>query len=256
MCHAPGIPMTKIAVISGGADGIGWATSQLFADRGFRVVVADLNGEKAIARASQLGNGHIGIACDVSNESDAEGLAETLDRCDVLVNNAGIPGAHSPTTEQDYEQFLNVLKVHVGGTFLMSRAIVPLMLARNAGAIVNLSSIVALSGLRRRNAYSAAKAGISQMTQTMATEWAGDGIRVNAVAPTYAETPFVQALVAQGRLDTDAIKRRTPMGRLVRPSEVAEAIWFLASPAASAITGITLPVDCGWSAFGDFGDAC
>ena len=244
-----------VALITGGADGIGWATAQLFAERGFAVVIADLDGDKAATRAAELGDGHRGIACDVSREDDALRVAQALDRCDVLVNNAGIAGAHSPTVEQDYALFRKVLDVHGGGTFLMSRAIAPLMLAQGAGAIVNLSSIVAISGLRRRNAYSAAKAGISQMTQTMATEWAGQGLRVNAVAPTYAETPFIAALVAEGRIDIEAIKRRTPMGRLVQPREVAEAIFFLASPAASAITGVTLPVDCGWSAFGDFGDA-
>jgi NAD(P)-dependent dehydrogenase (short-subunit alcohol dehydrogenase family) len=247
--------MTKTVVITGGADGIGWATAQLFAEREFRVVIADLDGDKAAARAADLGSLHVGLDCDVSSEDDTARLVETLHRCDVLVNNAGIAGAHGPTIEQDYAQFRKVLEVHLGGTFLMSRALAPMMLDQGRGSIINLSSIVALSGLRRRNAYSAAKAGISQMTRTMATEWAGQGIRVNAVAPTYAETPFVKTLVAEGRLDTHAIKSRTPMGRLVQPQEVAEAIWFLASPAASAITGVILPVDCGWSAFGDFGDA-
>lgn len=244
-----------VVLITGGADGIGLATCEIFAKRGYMVVIADIDGDKARDAVESLGGGHCSFACDVSNEDDVTRTARALTRCDVLVNNAGIAGAHSPTIDQDYALFRKVLDIHLGGTFLMSRAIAPLMLARRSGAIINLSSIVALTGLRRRNAYSAAKAGISQMTKTMATEWADQGIRVNAVAPTYAQTPFVKALIAEGRLDIQAIMRRTPMARLVEPREVAEAIFFLASPAASAITGVTLPVDCGWSAFGDFGTA-
>ena len=138
----------------------------------------------------------------------------------------------------------------------MSRHIAAAMIATGrGGAIVNFASIAAFAGLPRRNAYGAAKAGIVAMTRNMACEWAAAGIRVTAVAPGYVETDLVRNLVAQGLLDPDLIRRRTPMGRMIAPEEIAEAVWFLASPAASAITGTVLSVDAGWSAFGAAGDA-
>jgi NAD(P)-dependent dehydrogenase (short-subunit alcohol dehydrogenase family) len=118
------------------------------------------------------------------------------------------------------------------------------------GAIVNLGSIASLTGLPTRNAYSAAKAGILGMTRAMASEWARDGIRVNAVAPGYVRTALVNELERQGALDAKSIAHRTPMGRMADPSELAEVIGFLASPKASYITGALLPVDGGWTAFG------
>jgi NAD(P)-dependent dehydrogenase (short-subunit alcohol dehydrogenase family) len=129
------------------------------------------------------------------------------------------------------------------------------MLARGEGAIVSLASIAGLRGLPRRNAYGAAKAGIIATTRSMAAEWGRRGVRVNAVAPGYVGTALAEALAREGKIDTGAIARRTPLGRLARPEEIAEAIWFLASPSATFITGAVLPVDGGWTAFGAAGDA-
>ncbi len=242
----------RCVLITGGAEGIGRATAQLFAGRGCRVVIADLAGAEAAARA--LGARHAGYALDVTDEAAVRDLA-ARERIDVLVNNAGIGDSHLPTLEQDLAAFRRVLDVHLAGAFLVARECGRQMVARGSGAIVNLSSIAGVVGLPRRNAYGAAKAGIAMMTRSLACEWAGAGVRVNAVAPGYARTALVEKLVAEGRIDLDAIRRRVPQGRLVEPSEIAEAIWFLASPAASAITGTTLSVDGGWAAFGDFGDA-
>lgn len=242
-----------VALITGAADGIGWATAQLFVARGYRVVIADLAG--AEERAAQLGEGHEGIALDVTSEADVAAAIGKLDRIDVLVNNAGIGDSHLPTLEQDIAYFRKVLDVHLAGAFLMAREVGRKMLAQRSGSIVNISSIAGVVGLPRRNAYGAAKAGVAMMTQSLACEWAGSGIRVNAVAPGYAATALVKKLEDAGKLDADRIKRRIPMGRFVQPEEIAEAIYFLASPSASAITGTTLSVDCGWAAFGDSGDA-
>ncbi len=247
-------------LVTGGADGIGWAIARRFAVAGHAVAIADIDGGRAAARAAELGPAHLGLACDVADPDSVaatcERVAATLGTPDVLVNNAGIGDVNVPTVEQDAGHFRRVLDVHLAGTFLMSQRVATAMIAGGrGGAIVNLASIAAFAGLPRRNAYGAAKAGIVALTRNMACEWAAAGIRVTAVAPGYVETELVRGLVAQGLLDPDLIRRRTPMGRMIAPTEIAEAVWFLASPAASAITGTVLTVDAGWSAFGAAGDA-
>lgn len=249
----------RTAVISGAADGIGWAMAQLFAENGYHVLLADLDGEKAIARARSLGAGHLGAAIDVTSAADAAAVAELADRhferIDVLVNNAGIADRHLPTLEQDMEHFGRVLDVHLKGTFLMSRVFGARMIAGGGGAIVNIGSIAGTSGMPRRNAYGAAKAGIVSMTRAMACEWARDGVRINAIIPGYVETALVRALIEEKKIDVEKLRRRIPLAQLAQPRDIAEAALFLASKQARYITGTTLAVDGGWSAFGDAGDA-
>lgn len=242
------------ALVTGGAEGIGLAIARALAARGDRVTIAGLDGDKARARAAALGLPHRGIACDVTDEDQVRAAAQ-IAPFDVLVNNAGIGDSHLPTLDQDAARFRQILDVHLTGSFLMSREIGRGMIARGHGAVVNLASIAGLTGLPRRNAYGAAKAGIVAMTRAMACEWAGQGVRVNAVAPAFVETALVRQLAQAGRIDRTAIRVRTPIGRLIRAEEIAAAVAFLASDQASAITGITLPVDGGWTAFGDFGPA-
>lgn len=244
--------MTETAFITGAADGIGWQLAQLFAARGYSVALADLDSEKAAHRAASLGPTHLGLACNVT-DADAVTAAitetvERLGRLDVAVNNAGIGDTSAPTLEQTATHFRRVTDVHLTGTFLVSQAAAREM--GPGGAIVNFASIAGLVGLPRRNAYGAAKAGIIAMTKSMGAEWAPQGIRVNAVAPGYVRTALVEKLIAEGLLDAEAITRRTPIGRMLTPLEVAEAVYFLASPAASGITGTTLSVDGGWTAMG------
>ncbi|WP_432257308.1 SDR family NAD(P)-dependent oxidoreductase [Cupriavidus sp. TMH.W2] len=249
-----------VAIVTGAADGIGWATAQRLAADGCRMVLLDLRADAVTARAAELGTAHLGLACDVTQEASVEGalgaVMARMGRIDVLVNNAGIGDQARPTLEQGLEAFERVVAVHVRGCFLMCQAALRTMRKQardargNRGAIVNLSSIAGLSGIPGRNAYSAAKAGVLGMTRAMASEWAREGIRVNAIAPGYVRTALVAGLASEGAIDGNAIAHRTPMGRMAEPAEIAEAIAFLASPAASYIAGVVLPVDGGWTAFG------
>lgn len=246
-----------VALVTGAGDGIGWAIAQRFARAGCRVALADIDGAQASARAAELGTDHIAVAADVADEAAVVAMVGAVvagaGRLDILVNNAGIGDTHLPTLEQGIESFERILKVHLNGTFLCSREAARAM--PEGGAILNLSSIAGITGLPRRNAYGAAKAGIVAMTKSMACEWAARGIRVNAVAPGFTSTALVRKLEAAGRVDRARLERRIPMARLAEPAEIAEAAWFLCSPAASYVTGAVLSVDGGWSAFGDAGEA-
>lgn len=247
-----------VAIVTGAADGIGWATAQRLAADGLHVALLDLRADAAQGRAAELGPGHLGLGCDVTSEDSVEAAVAAVvarfGRIDALVNNAGIGDQIGATIAQSVEAFDRVLDVHLRGTFLVSQAVVKIMLqgpsAGGRGAIVNLGSIAGSTGLPARNAYSAAKAGLLGMTRAMACEWARAGIRVNAVAPGYVHTALVAELGRQGALDLPGIAHRTPLGRMAEPGEIADAIAFLASPRASYITGAVLPVDGGWTAFG------
>jgi NAD(P)-dependent dehydrogenase (short-subunit alcohol dehydrogenase family) len=250
----------KVAVITGAADGIGWATAQCLVAEGWNVALIDMNSKLVKERANALGDQHSGWSCNVTDANLVKQCITEIfhlyGRIDALVNNAGIGDQTGPTLEQDIQVFDHVLSVHLRGAFLMSQNTIAIMLkqARDKtgvrGAIVNIGSIASFGGIPGRNAYSAAKAGVLGMTRTLASEWARKGIRVNAVAPGYVKTALVAKLSEQGALDGAAIAKRTPMGRMAEPAEVGQAITFLLSSQASFITGAVLPVDGGWMALG------
>ena len=245
----------RVAVVTGAAHGIGRSTALGLSAAGAAIVIIDIDAEAADAVAGEIrdGGGRAAVACvDVSEEAaveDAVGrtVAE-FGRLDILINNAGL-GARTPTVDLQSQAWRKAMDVGLDGVFYCSRAAGRHMIARRSGAIVNVSSIMGLcgGGLYPNLAYHTAKGGLVNLTRALALEWAGDGVRVNAVAPAFARTNLTEKLLAEPGMEARIIAA-TPLGRLVEPEEVAYAIHFLASDAAAMITGHTLPIDGGWLA--------
>ena len=248
-----------VVLITGGASGLGLAAAHGFAKEGATIVIADLQEAAAVKIAQQLGSQHLGLACDVADEVQVNHVVDTViqkyGRVDVLINCAGVADRVKPTVEQDMAHFRRLVDIHLTGTYMMTKACAVHMLKQGKGNVINISSIAGVIGLTYRNAYSAAKAGISMITRTLGCEWAAAGIRVNAIAPGYILTPLTQAIIDEGRLDKSVVERRTPMGRMGEPRHIADAMLFLASDQAEFITGVTLPVDGGYTSWGAPSDA-
>jgi len=233
-----------VAVVTGGASGIGAATASQLLTRGARVTVLDRDTEGAP-------DGTTAIRCDIT-DSDAVDAAmrtvsATFGALDVLINNAGI-GAVGDVAQNDDAEWAKVLDVNVISIPRVTRAALPLLRRSANAAIVNTCSAVAVLGVRQRALYSASKGAVLALTLAMAADHAGDRIRVNAVAPGTTETPWVSRLLAgaeDSRAAAEALRKRQPLGRLVSPDEVAAAIAYLASPLAASTTGTVLAVDGG-----------
>jgi NAD(P)-dependent dehydrogenase (short-subunit alcohol dehydrogenase family) len=233
-----------VALVTGGASGIGAATAGLLAERGARVAVLDLNPDAADAR-------HLRLACDVGDRASVDEavgrVAADLGGLDVVVNNAGI-GAQGDVAANDDDEWRRVLDVNVVGIVRVSRAALPHLRRSERAAVVNTCSVVATLGLPNRALYAASKGAVLALTLAMAADHVRDGIRVNCVTPGTVETPWVGRLLeAAGdpAAELAALRARQPLGRLVGPAEVAAAIAYLASPQAGATTGTALAVDGG-----------
>jgi NAD(P)-dependent dehydrogenase (short-subunit alcohol dehydrogenase family) len=240
----------QVALVTGGGNGIGRATCHAFAQAGAKVAVSDVDQPAAEQVAAEIGGGAHRL--DVADEQQVRDVVAAVagrhGRLDILVNNAGL-GARVPTVELATERWRQVLAVNVDGGFFCAREAGRHMLTAGRGAVVNVASIMGLvGGAHYPNlAYHTAKGAVVNFTRALACEWAPHGVRVNAVAPTFARTRLTEPLLADEAMAA-RLMQDTPMGRFALPEEVAAAILFLASDAAAMITGVTLPVDGGWTA--------
>lgn len=252
----------KVALVTGAGKGIGKTIALALAGEGADLIINDLEADSAEAVAqeiSSMGRQSMAVEADVSLEQDVLSMVDLaisrFKRIDLLVNNAGIPDKIVPTIDQNTEDWQRVIDVDLRGSYLCSKIVGRYMVQQSYGRIVNMTSMAGVVSLPMRNAYSAAKAGVIMFTKSLASEWASYNITVNAVAPGYTMTPLVKELISNRRVNEDEIIRRIPMGRFGNPKEVAKAVLFLLSDDATYITGVNLPVDGGYGAFGSYGDA-
>jgi len=243
----------RVAVVTGGASGIGLASAELLAAAGAAVAIVDRDAEAAKQALEKIGGNGLALSTDVALESEIEeatsDVLRALGRIDILVNSAGT-AIRRPAVEVTVEDWDKVMAINMTGTFLFSRAVARAMIEKGeGGSIVQISSIMGFSGggLYPNISYQTSKGAVVNMTRALAVEWAPHQIRVNAVAPTYVKTPFIAGLMAQPEL-VKRIEAMTPLARLAEPGEIASAVLFLASPGASMVTGHTLFVDGGFLA--------
>ncbi len=244
------------ALVTGGAAGIGLATARALAAEGARIALLDIDAARLDESATELRSTDaevLALAASVADPDAVRTAFAELDArwggLDILVNNAGVIGKHAALDLTD-EAWSRVLRINLDGVFYCAREAGRRMVAQGSGAIVNLGSIYSLVAAPERLAYCASKAAVAAMTKVLAIEWAAHGVRVNAVAPGYVETDLIAAAVRAREIDTVPLARRTPVGRLARPDEIARAILFLLDPANEYVTGHVLAVDGGWTAYG------
>jgi NAD(P)-dependent dehydrogenase (short-subunit alcohol dehydrogenase family) len=233
-----------VAIVTGGASGIGASTVRTLWERGASVAVLDRD-------LAGLDDGAFGLVADVTDDESVRvavaATAARFGRIDILVNNAGI-GAQGTIEDNDDDEWARVLNVNVTGIARLSRAALPHLRVSSAAAIVNTCSIAATAGLQQRALYSASKGAVLSLTRAMAADHLREGIRVNCVSPGTAATPWVSRLLSTAddpAAEAQALAARQPHGRLVLPEEIADAIAYLASPRSGSTTGTSIAIDGG-----------
>ncbi len=242
----------KVIIITGAGSGIGRATALAFAQDGAKVVVSDLQEEEGIETVKLIeekkGSAFF-IKCDVSLDDEVKNLvSKTIEKFGALhlaFNNAGVEGVVSPTTQCSFENWSRTIDINLRGVWLCMKYQIPAMIKNGHGAIVNCSSIAGLVGFEGSPAYVASKHGVIGLTQTAALENAKQKIRINAVCPGPIKTPMLERL---GKETIVNLANQTPMGRLGRPEEIADAVIWLCSEKSSYITGQSITIDGGWVA--------
>ena len=243
----------KVAFITGGSSGIGRATALAFARAGASVVVGDVaaQGNQETARLiEQEGGRALAVRCDVTQTDDVkaalEKTGETFGRLDFAFNNAGIePKKPAPTADYDEEEWNRIIDIDLRGVFLCMKHEIPLMLAHGGGAIVNTSSGAGIIGIKGSPAYTAAKHGVIGLTRAAALDYAAQNIRINAVCPGYIDTPMMGRFTGGTPEGRAKVISEEPIGRMGRPEEIANAVLWLCSDAASFVVGHALVVDGG-----------
>jgi NAD(P)-dependent dehydrogenase (short-subunit alcohol dehydrogenase family) len=245
----------RVAIVTGAGSGMGLATAQAFAESGAAVVLADSNEQPLRSAAAELtsaGHQALDVGCDVSDEAQVAALVErTVDafgRLDFAFNNAGIQAPPTDAADEPAETFDRVNAVNLRGVWACMKHELRAMRAQGSGAIVNCSSLGGLVGLPGRAAYHASKHGVIGLTRSAALEYAPRGVRINAICPGTIETAMVEDMIAKGELDVPEAVANQPIGRLGRAEEIAAAVLWLCSPAASFVLGVALPVDGGYTA--------
>lgn len=237
----------KVAVVTGGASGIGLATTKKLLSEGANVVILDLKMDEEIING--LGGNAIYLKCDVSNEENVKNCIEEIikkfNHIDYLVANAGIGGSASKPHEVSMDEWNKVISVNQTGIFLLNKYVINEMLKNGKGAVVNTSSMYGLVGSTTSFAYSASKGAINQMTRSLSLTYARDNIRVNAIAPGYVDTPILSMVPDNIK---EAMGNELPIGRLGKDTEIANLICYLLSDDASFITGAIIPIDGGFTA--------